>query len=47
MKERDNGDKEIYWVMLEDKELSEWGKEYEREVTRRDSYVKQKEKRKI
>ena len=34
MEERDNGDKGIYWVMLEDKELSEWGKEYEREVTR-------------
>ena len=47
MEERDNGDKGIYWVMLEDKELSEWEREYEREVTRRDSYVKQKEKRKI
>ena len=47
MEERDSGDKGIYWVMLEDKELSEWEIEYEREVTRRDSYVKQKEKRKI
>lgn len=34
MKERDNGDKGIYWVMLEDKELSEWEIEYEREVIR-------------
>ena len=34
MKERDNGDKGIYWVMLEDKELSELEIEYEREVIR-------------
>ena len=33
-KERDNGDKEFYWVMLEDKELREWEREYEREVIR-------------
>lgn len=35
MEERDNGDKGIYWVMLEDKGLKEWEKEYEREVTKK------------
>ena len=43
MEERNNGDKMIYWVMLGDKELSEWEIEHEREVIRKNGIKKRKE----